>query len=392
MIPYVSYKGRGYVLPFIIFFIWLISVALKNNYFYKILHTLAFRKFELCYLFVFLLITLFTYFFITPTVKAFQYTLMPVTYFFIIIMDAYYFRRNTQYKLSIFFVITTILGIQAAISIPYIFSSENMVSRMYSSGKLEGAPLDEALKNGVGSTNLYTSLCGIFFLGLGMLSKFNNKKLKVITVISLILILFSIVSSSYSLPLLMLLTGGVVFLLRLNWKKIKLTHIFVIFLFFTGLSIFYNSFLADSEIIKPIEGKIQLIKHGNLREDGRMDLAAISMNTFLNNPFFGAGVPEWGSYKQIGEHMPWIDFFAHYGFLGFLPFVIFLIILFKRNYKFYFRTSKNDVYATSCLIGFLIFIISNFIDPLIFDAPMIIMLLFFYSSMFNWGNKPPAHD
>lgn len=387
MIPYIGYIGRGYVLPFIIFCIWIFIVVLKDN---KILSTLTFRKFELYFLFVFLLFTLYTYFLVTHTTKAFQFTLMPVTYFFIIIMDAYYFRKNPQYKLSIFFFIVLILGIQAAISIPFIFSSGDMVSRLYTSGQLEGGALREVVKNGVGDTSLYANLCGIFFLGIGMLNKYKNIKVRIILIISMIFILVSIIISSYFLPILMLLTGGLIFILRMSWKRIKLTYVFLVLLIFTGLGIFYNSFLVNSPIIQPIADKIQLIKQGNLREDGRTDLAMVSLNTFLSNPFFGVGVPEWGSYKQIGEHMPWLDFLAHYGFFGFLPFLLFLIILFKRNYKFYFKSKKN-IYTTCCLIGFLLFIISNFIDPFIFDAPMIIMLIFFYCSMFNWESRPLAN-
>ena len=391
MIPYISYKGRGDVLLFILFFVWLTAVVLRKDQFYKIWYTLSFRKFELVFLFVFFLVTLYNYFFITTTSKAFQFTLMPVTYFFIMVMDAYYFRMAPQYKLSIFFLIITALGMQAAISIPYVFKSDDMVSRMYTAGELEGAALENALKNGVGSANLYACLAGIFFLGIGMLSKFYNKKIKIVVLISLLLILFSLVASSYSISLVMLLTGGLIFLLRADWKKIKGKYVFISVLFLIGLGVFYNSFLANSQVIEPIERKIQLIKDGNLREDGRMDLATVSMKTFLNNPFFGVGVPEWGLEKQVGEHMSWIDFAAHYGLFGFLPFILFLIVLFRRNYKFYFRSSRSNIYATSCLVGFSIFILANCIDPLIFDAPMIITLLFFYTSMFNWGNKPLAN-
>ncbi len=391
VIPYISYKGRGDVISFITFFFWLTAVVLKKDQVYKILHTLSFRKFELSLLFVFFLVTVFNYFFVTTTTKAFQFVLMPVTYFFVIVMDAYYFRRDPRYKLSIFFVMVVALAIQSAISIPYVFKSDDMVSRMYTSGELEGAALEEALRNGVGSANLYAFLAGLFFLGIGMLDKFDSKKMKIIVVFCLMLILFSLVASSYSISLVMLATGGLIVLLRSKWKRIKFKYILVLVLFLIGLIIFYNSFLANSKIIEPIERKIQLIKHGKLREDGRMDLADVSLNTFLNNPFFGVGVPEWGLEKQVGEHMSWIDFAAHYGFFGFLPFILFLIVLFRRNYKFYLGSPKNNIYATSCLIGFSIFILSNCIDPLVFDAPMIITLLFFYTSMFNWGNKPLAN-
>ena len=391
MVPYINYKGGGDDLPFIIFSVWLTTVLLKKNQIDRLLYVLSFRKLELSLLFIFFLVTLFYYFFVTTTNKAFQFTLVPIIYFFLIVIDAYYFSRDPQFKLSIFFVTVVLLAIQAAISIPYIFNSDDMISRMYTSNELEGPALEQALKNGVGSTVLYTSLIGIFFLGIGMLHKFTNKKMKVTLLISLLLILLSVVSSSYSTALAMLLTGGLILLVRSNWKKIKFKFIFLTLLFLIALGIFYNSFLTNSKVIEPIERKIQIIKRGTYRDEGRVGLAEVSWNTFLNHPFFGVGVPEWGREKEVGEHMAWMDFAGHYGFFGFLPFLLFLAVLFKRNYKFYFMSPKSNIYATSCLIGFSIFILSNFINPFIISGPMIIPLLFFYTSMFNWDTSPLAN-
>jgi hypothetical protein len=387
IIPYVSYVGRGDIASYVLFLIWLATILSKRNNVYKILVILSVRKFEVLFLFLFSLVALFTYLFITPTTKAFQFTLIPLTYFCIIVMDGYYFTINPEYKFSIFFVLIMVLGIQAAISLPYIFSADDTISRMYTSGELEGVVLEETLKHGVGSANLYSSLCGVFFLGLGKLQGIANLKVKLLLIISLVFILLSIVSSSYSISFWMLAIGGLILLFKSNWRKIKFIHLIGVCLVVGGLVIFYNSFLADSAVMEPIQRKIQLFKDGTLREDGRIDLAEMSMRTFLKNPFFGVGVPNWGTEKGVGEHLPWIDFPAHYGFIGFLPLLLFFILVFKRNFRFYFR-SKNDIYAVSCLIGFTIFVLSNCIDPTIFEGPMVSMLLFFYTSMNNWVKIP----
>ena len=384
VIPYVSYIGRGDIISYTIFILWLASVILRKGQFDKILNSLATRKAELMLLFLFFLVALFNYFFITTTGRAFQFTLMPVTYFLLVVMDSYYFRRNPRYKFTIFFAVIIVLALQAAISIPYVIHAEDLVSRMYTSGELEGVQLVDALKHGVGSANLYSFLCGVFFLGIGMLNKFD-KTIRSIAIICLALILFSILASSYSVAFWMLSIGGLIFLLRSNWRKLKVKYTFIIGILCTGLVVLYNSFLANSRVVEPIERKIRLIKSGNLKEDGRMDLAANSMKTFVNHPFFGAGVPEWGDEKTIGSHLPWIDFLAQYGFFGFLPFLLFLVILVKKNYRFYLNSPKKNVYATSCLIGVSIFILTNFIDPVIFEASTITMLIFFYTSMDNWA-------
>ena len=46
VIPYISFKGRGDVISFVIFFLWLTVVIFKKDQIYKILYTLSLRKFE----------------------------------------------------------------------------------------------------------------------------------------------------------------------------------------------------------------------------------------------------------------------------------------------------------------------------------------------------------
>ena len=89
MVPYINYKGGGDDLPFIIFSVWLTTVLLKKNQIDRLLYVLSFRKLELSLLFIFFIVTLFYYFFVTTTNKAFQFTLVPIIYFFLIVIDAY---------------------------------------------------------------------------------------------------------------------------------------------------------------------------------------------------------------------------------------------------------------------------------------------------------------
>jgi len=179
--------------------------------------------------------------------------------------------------------------------------------------------------------------------------------------------------------------GTVVLLIKADWKKVKFIHIFIVLTAIVGLVMFYTFYLANSPVFEPIQRKLNLIQEGNLRDDGRIDLATKSFNTFLNNPLLGIGVPEWGRELEVGEHSPWFDFPAHYGILGFMPFLLFIFVLLKKNFRFYFTPVRKNVYSTACLIGFLVYIVSNFIDPTIFEPPMIITFIFFYTSVNNWG-------
>jgi O-antigen ligase len=385
--PYIHYVGRGDVLAYIIFSVWLLVVTFNGNNIFRILKVLATRQVEIVLLFVFMLFALFACLFITPTAKAFQFAMMPVSYFMIIVMDAYYFLKDHRYKLTILFISCLFLGIQGAVSIPYVINASDTVSRMYTSGELEGSELVDAMKHGVGSANFYASIVGIFFIGMGSVGKLSNWWLRTILKGSLAAILLSLLSASYSLVFWMLGIGSLILLIRSGWKKIRFSHMIFFVALVAGVVIFYNTFLANSQVIEPIQRKINMIKEGNVREDGRIDLATQSLNTFMEHPLFGIGVPEWGREKEIGEHLPWIDFAAHYGIIGFFPLLLFVVMLLKRNYNFYFK-SRNNTYASVCLVGFAVYIISNFVDPTIIEPAMIIMLLLFASSIDNWVNKP----
>lgn len=389
MIPYLAYIGRGYVLPFCIFFIWLIVILSKQLNARILIKILALRKLEILLLILFLLVTTFYYLFITPTAKAFQFLLMPIMYLFLLFMDCYYSGIKTQYRLTILFFIITALGIQAAVSLPYILSAENLVARLYTSGGLEGKYLEEAVRNGVGGTALYTTLTGIFFLGVGSIKRFKSKSIKLIIAFSLFFIILSIIASSFSLPIVLLSIGFLILISKIKLKQIRGFYFILAGFVIFGMYYFYTNYLSGSELMEPIYNKIEVLEKGDLKQDGRSDLAYISIESFKSFPFWGVGVPEWGTYKQVGEHMPWIDFFAHYGFLGFLPYILFLIVLFRKNIPFYFYKGKYDFYSWSCFIGFSIFIISNFVNPLIFEAPMVIMLIFYYTSMSNWTKLKP---
>ena len=184
---------------------------------------------------------------------------MPLIYFFVIVMDVYYYGRDPRYKFSIFFVVLIILGIQAAISIPYVMRSEDLVSRIYTSGEFEGTQLVDALTHGVGSANLYSFLCGVFFLGIGSLNKFS-KNIRFIMILCLILVLLSILASSYSVAFWMLSIGAIIFLLRSDWKRIKFKYIVLAAGVCTVFIVLYNSFLAESQLFDPLKEKYSLLK------------------------------------------------------------------------------------------------------------------------------------
>lgn len=385
IIPYFNYYARGLVIPFAIFLLWAIKIIFNKEEFKILLKFLLFRRIEFFLLLCFFCFTTYTYLFITPTTKAFQFTLIPILYSFVLVLDTYYSLLKPFHKKQILLIIILSLGAQAAISIPYILQSSVLVARLFTSGGLEGSRLVEALRNGVGGTALYTTLSGFIFFVVGAIKMYGQYKY--IIVLCLISILISILISTFTLPI--VLTGvGILFLsLRVGINNIKFRYFILLATILIGIYILFKFVLIESQLIDPVIHKIELINEGKLEKDGRGNLANISLSSFASSPFFGIGVPEWGKYEQIGEHMPWVDFLAHYGLLGFLPYLLFLLVLWLRNVKFYFSFSseKFNLYNIGCLVGYSIFIIANFVNPLIFEAPMVIMLIFFYTSISNWA-------
>lgn len=382
MLPYFRFKLRGFIFAWSIFLIWFLLIALKRNLFKNFLVELKSRKKYFFWIILFVLVSLVNYLFVNTTNKGFNYTVNFINVVLLLIIDAYYSLKPIKYRFSILFYIVVILGLQAVISIPYIISNGAFISRLLASGQLDAQASVEAMKNGVGNNGLYTTVGAIAILGFAI-STYFKKVFKIIIIISSISLLLSVFISTYMASILMIVVGGLILISRYNKRIFKFKIIIPVISLVIGFVYFYNNYVKETSLLKPIIQKITKYQNQGGDITGRGALADASLDTFINNPFFGIGVPPMHSYDIVGEHMPWIDFFANFGFFGFLPFLIFIFLLIKNSYSFYFINDQHKFYRTACLAGFIIFMISNSISPMMTVPSMITFVMLCFLSIDN---------
>lgn len=330
------------------------------------------------FLILFICVVFFSYLLLDTNGKSKQYVLIFINFAIVYLLDAYS-QNNIDKKFTVIYLVVLALGIQALISIPYILSSEYMLIRKFSSGQLTESEQIRAIKNGIGNNGLYTSLSSLSLFALVFQQRLKSIFARAILIICALSMVFTVFSSTFFASILMFI-GGLVGLMFVNFRRFFTPKILLLFivLMITG-KLVYDVFLSETNLLYPVMSKIERLQSPESGDvsAGRGDLANVSLNTFLDNPLFGVGVPDWRSYDIIGEHMPWIDFFANYGVLGFLPFLVFL---FKRI-KYRFRDFNfSSTFDTVCLIGVLIIFASNFISPMLTTPITYISLIFIYTS------------
>lgn len=385
MIEYFNYLFRGINTTWILFGLWVGNVFLTSKNLKGFFQILYERKISLALLLIFIWVVAFNYFFVDTNNKSFQYLVTFINFLFIFIIDAYYTLKPAARRYAILYLCLIALGIQAAVSIPYIISSGGIVTRAYSAGLLSAPDQIEAIKNGVGTNGLYSSSIIFLFSYVAMFKNTSYGIFRKILILSAIAILLSCLISSFFLPFLLLITG--VFILFLSRFKpnlsrlVKMTLISILFL--VALAFAFKHLMVNSHLFRYQMSKIERTFQGDKIEDptGRTALNRVSMQTFKENPLLGIGVPKWQSYDKIGEHNTWLDYLANFGILGVLPLFFFLIIKFTDRFAV-----KNDFLAKPIdviyfRISILLFIVANLVSPLITTPHSYQYLLFLYTSV-----------
>lgn len=319
--------------------------------------------------------------------------------FVTLVMSSFYEVVDQQKRLTILFLITTILGIQAMVSIPYFLGGYNIRESLgWAGAELSREEILERSKRGIGSQYMYLSLAPMVFSAIGLSVHFAKSYRRIIF-ISVLSIIISLILCTFFGAVVLLFVG--VFFIGFIFRKhlIKFRTLKWIVLILSLTIWIYVTFLQGQNYFSSLEfkinGYIQAFATKGLSPDsditGRTGLAATSLETFAANPLFGIGVPPLHSYDIVGEHMPWIDYFAYFGILGFLPLILFFSLLFLRNSKLYTsflrkkrfkEESEKNVAFYNLMLGlaFLLFIISNFISPLITVSQTYLLLIFWYSN------------
>jgi O-antigen ligase len=163
----------------------------------------------------------------------------------------------------------------------------------------------------------------------------------------------------------------------------RLLKMSILSIAFTVLLVFvYNQLITDSYIFRFQVSKIERSLKGQEIEDptGRSSLNNVSYETFKQNPFWGIGIPPWQSYDKIGEHNTWVDYLANFGIFGVLPLYLFLSIRIAKRFfvhNDYLVEPGSIIYLK---ISITLFLIANFISPLITVPHSYQFFLFLYSS------------
>ncbi len=378
MILYLNTILKGVKVTWPLFIVWLAYIIFKRQHLNKFLLELKDRKLLFFLLFLFIGFVGFNYYFVRTTVKGLTYFVHFINYALILIIHSYYAAKKDYSQYAILFFIIIGLGIQALISIPYLLTSDGFVVRLFSSGQLTESEEWEAIKHGIGNNGLYSSLGAVALVGISVLGK-NKAIYFTFLTIAIIAIILTVFISTFFASILLLVVGILIILLRYKTKILNFNAVLLIGTIGLSVFLFYDKYVKDTRLLDPIIKKYEGFTEEGKDVTGRTDLSQVSWNTFLENPFFGIGVPENRSYKIIGEHMPWIDFFANFGFFGFLPLLLFFIILIKGNWQFYIKNDSEKLYRSACLAGAVIFLLSNFISPMIVVPNAYLMFLFFYA-------------
>lgn len=382
-----------------IFMLWLFVVILKYRNFMKFwIARLFTRQLECFLLFLFVIVVAINYFFRSSNPNAQLYFAHFSLMFIALIMSSFYEVIDQRKRLIILFFTVFLFGVQAIVSIPHLLGGYNIRESLgFAGADMTRDELLDRAKRGIGSQYMYLSLAPMVFSAMG-LSVFFAKLYKRIIYLSVIGIICSLILCTFFGAVVLLFLGflfiGFVFrknLVRFSVLKwlvlIILSAVYIYTMFLQGQNYF-------SSLEFKINGYIQAFATKGLSPDsdvtGRTGLAAISFQTFAANPLFGIGVPPLHSYDIVGEHMPWIDYFAYFGILGFLPLLLFFSLLFLRNRKLYTsflrrkRHSRGmrDVAFYNLMLGisFLLFVISNFISPLLTVPQTYLLLIFWYSN------------
>lgn len=387
---YLNTMFRGFVSTWIIFSVWMVLICLKPKTFNIFLVRLLQRRHLLAVLIAFLLIVIYNYLFRYSSGRAFQYVATFFNFVLLIIIDTYYSVLPKQNRMSILYCLIVCLGVQAAISIPYLLQADGYVVRLFSSGQLDDGQALEAIKNGVGNNGLYSSIGAMSILGLSIVSEFKGVYSKIL-IVSIVCIIISVLISTLFASIVLLAIGFFILFLRFYHRLFTKKILFSIILAVISGVFFYQSFVSKTRLLDPIEKRFSSFIEEQQDVTGRTDLAQVSLNTFKDNPFWGVGVPELRSYSIIGEHMPWVDYLAHFGVFGVFPFVLFLGILVGSVYKYYHVVDRYYFYRSACLIGVIVFFLSNFISPMVTVPSMYMPLILFFASdsLKDIGNNTP---
>jgi hypothetical protein len=327
--------------------------------------------------------------------SALIHLLMGVSHVMAVVMGAVVGMASDWVKRSILVVVIVLLGIQAAISLPTLYT-ENGIGRELMDDREEAHYLQqEYARKGVGDFNLYTALAVLLptLLGTVLLSSW---RIRIGTAIALVAIMASLLLSTFTAAFAIASFGLFTLVGGMNWRRGFVGMAFVygslIMAIAGGLVILQGfgelkqvNFVTD-KLVRLFEGITAAgVVEGD--ETARGHLASMSLATFLEDPLVGIGpvtmVENAQLYRQVGGHCTWLDQLAEYGILGFAPFLFALCRVVKGSIRAW-RNSRSIEAAGICVTA-VSFAIAGLVNPAIFVESIAIPVLFILSMLSTAG-------
>ncbi len=122
----------------------------------------------------------------------------------------------------------------------------------------------------------------------------------------------------------------------------------------------------------------------------RAHLTAISIRTFVANPFFGVGAqdPSAGDIL-IGNHSGIIDGLAEFGVFGLAPYLMVLAVACRRLVAAW-RRDKDSLLNQARLVTFALYLLGSMVNPTFFDAGICTLLFLLALSPLARATSQPA--
>ncbi|MBL4954461.1 hypothetical protein RCG24_20910 [Neobacillus sp. OS1-32] len=198
-----------------------------------------------------------------------------------------------------------------------------------------------------------------------------SKKYKFFAITVCFMITIMLISASYATSLIIGFLGAFLVICVRDKKWFILSMILAV-LFFIAFpkeiigyflidiaKLFDSSYVIQSKFLDLAQGFL-----GNTlgsQTSGRKELYLASLQTFLQNPFFGIYGPFGNAFHaKVGGHSGWLDLMAYYGLFGSLPLFAAIFFNFKKQLKFF---SKHPYYRF-LLTAQALFVLFGFINPI----------------------------
>jgi hypothetical protein len=347
----------------IILVCWVLSLTVFGKNAWRIaLHNASAHSLELMLLVIFVIVNL-THLLLNNGDMAYTYFVRSILILVVFLTVVIHLRMNiADYKKTVIFIII-VFGIISAYVTPILFATP-FIARLYefTDGEIPW----------FGSWSFFMPLAITMPCFMSVTSK-QKGILKPFLSICCLSIGIMIILSTFAASIILMLMGLMGLLLFSVKNKAKLVAIIGFIFLILILVVNFVDFSDDLPQVAKMVEKIQTIftyKADLAGDDNdpriRASFVQVSVNTFLKNPFFGAGLYGTTEGNIIGAHSGIIDGLAQYGVFGIMWYFGFIILGFRR--LIIYLRAKADSLNRARLVTILLFLIGALGNPVLTET------------------------